>query len=109
MPFDPRDPYDAAALYDMWLNCSRCPTTFDFEPGGDINLDYYHRIGQQARQDKWAVLPARSKGDELVFNVLCPACARRLGVAGCDGRMELAAPVIDEICQAMREASGEAA
>lgn len=71
MSFDPRDPYDAAALYDMWLNCSRCPATFDFEPGGDINLDYYHRIGQQARRDKWAVLPARSKGDELVFNVLC--------------------------------------
>ncbi|MGJ3257416.1 MAG: hypothetical protein ACFE0K_13970, partial [Alcanivorax sp.] len=99
----------APARYAMWFNCRRCPTTFAFGPGGDINLDYDHRIGQQARQDKWAVLPARSKGDELVFNVLCPACARRLGVAGCDGRMELAAPVIDQICQAMREASGEAA
>ncbi len=73
MSFDPKDPYDAAALYDMWLNCSRCPATFDFEPGGEVNLDYYHRIGQQARLDNWAVLPARNHGNELVFNVLCPA------------------------------------
>ncbi|ERP86898.1 MAG: hypothetical protein CL537_05625 [Alcanivoracaceae bacterium] len=105
MAFDPRDPYDAAALYDMWLNCSRCPTSFDYEPGGDIDLDYYHRIGQQARVENWAVLPARSQGDELMFNVLCPVCADRLGVSGCDGRMELAAPVIDQICRAMRLAS----
>lgn len=109
MSFDPGDPYDAAALYDMWLNCSRCPAIFDFEPGGDINLDYYHRIGQQARREKWAVLPTRSKGDELVFSILCPECAQRFGVADCGGRMELAAPVIDQICQAMRAASGEAA
>ena len=30
MSFDPRDPYDAAALYDMWLNCSRCPATVSY-------------------------------------------------------------------------------
>lgn len=105
MPFDPKDPYDAAALYDMWLNCSRCPVAFDFEPGGEIDLDYYHRIGQQARRDRWAVLSARAQGDELVFCVLCPDCARRYNVSGCDSRMELAAPVIDKICQAMREAA----
>ncbi|MED5388473.1 MAG: hypothetical protein VX793_06450 [Pseudomonadota bacterium] len=109
MPFDPRDPYDAAALYDMWLNCSRCPTTFDFEPGGEINLDYYHQIGQQARREKWVVLPSRINGDEVVFSILCPHCADRFGVADSEGRMEQAAPVIARICQAMREASGEAA
>ncbi|EKF74458.1 hypothetical protein A11A3_08555 [Alcanivorax hongdengensis A-11-3] len=109
MAFDPRDPYDAAALYDMWLNCSHCPATFDFEPGGAIDLDYYHRIGQQARHDGWSVLPTRETADELVFTVLCPACTERLGVDGCEGRLEMAAPAIDEICRAMRDASGQAA
>ena len=109
MSFDPKDPYDAAALYDMWVNCSRCHATFDFEPGGEVNLDYYHRIGQQARIENWAVLPARNHGEELVFNVLCPDCARRFGVDGCDGRMELAAPVVDQICPALRDASEQAA
>ncbi|MEE3319375.1 MAG: hypothetical protein VX258_01690 [Pseudomonadota bacterium] len=108
MAFDSKDPYDAAALYDMWLNCSRCPTTFDFEPGGQINLDYYHRIGQRARQEKWAVLPAPSQGGELVFTVLCPSCADRLGVQGGEGgegRLECAEPIIDQICEAMLKAS----
>ena len=105
MAFDSRDPYDAAALYDMWLNCSRCPTTFDFEPGGEINLDYYHRIGQRARKEQWAVLPAPNQGDELVFTILCPACATRLGVEGFEGRLDGAEPVIDQICEAMLKAS----
>ncbi len=104
MAFDSRDPYDAAALYDMWLNCSRCPTTFDFEPGGEVNLDYYHKIGQQARREHWAVLPARSQG-ELIFNVLCPECAARLGVSGVADRLDEAEPAIDQICEAMLQAS----
>lgn len=103
MAFDAEDPYDAAALYDMWLNCSRCPVTFDYEPGGEINLDYYHRLGQRARQSGWAILPAQHLETELVFTVLCPRCAHRLGVADCDGSVELAAPVIERICQAMEK------
>lgn len=105
MAFDSRDPYDAAALYDMWLNCSRCPATFDFEPGGNINLEYYHRIGQQARKDKWAVLPAPSQAGELVFTILCPDCAERFGVQGFEGRLDGSEPVIEQICEAMLKAS----
>ncbi|MDX1803047.1 MAG: hypothetical protein R3292_03125 [Alcanivorax sp.] len=109
MAFDPRDPYDAAALYDMWLNCSHCPRAFDFEPGGDIDLQYYHRIGQQARRDGWSVLPTRECVDELVFTVLCPDCSVRLGVSECEGRLEMAAPAIDAICRAMEAAAEQAA
>ena len=109
MPFDPQDPYDAAALYDMWLNCSHCPREFDYEPGGDIGLQYYHQIGQQARREGWSVLPTQERVGELIFTVLCPGCSERLGVSDCAGRLELAAPAIDEICRAMEAVSGCAA
>ena len=105
MPFNPQDPYDAAALYDMWLNCTHCPTTFDFEPSGQIDLDYYHQIGQRARHANWVVLPARESDGNPLFTVLCPACAKRVGVDTEDAVMPSHDGAIEQICKALKAAS----
>ena len=77
--FDLRDPHDAAALYDMWFNCSNCIETFNYEPGGAINLAYYHQIGQAAKKAGWAVDIMGSGGAaERSYQMYCPQCASKL-------------------------------
>ena len=110
MAFNPRDPYDAAALYDIWLNCHGCPETFDFEPGRPIGLDYYHDIGQKAKTEGWLVVEQEDPEDEagISYLVLCAACARKYGLADLEpGYAEQAPKVIDEICRAVRRAEAE--
>lgn len=103
MAFNPRDVYDAAALYDMWLNCSGCPSTFDFEPNRPIGLEYYHDIGQQAKRDGWVVSEQidAARPEEQTYLVLCPCCAGRLGLSPDDIPPVAVSPAIDEICHAM--------
>lgn len=110
MAFDPRDPYDAAALYDMWLNCQGCPETFDFEPNQPIGLDYYHDIGQQAKQGGWLVREQLDEDDAegLSYLVLCPCCARRHGMHAEHSLRPEAPEAIREICAAL-EAAGQVA
>ena len=108
MAFDPQDLYDAAALYDMWLNCQSCPKTFDFEPDRPIGLDYYHDIGQQAKRDGWVVaeqVDAEHPGEQA-YLVLCPHCAARYGLSAGDASRAPVSPAIEEICQAMALADG---
>lgn len=109
MAFDPQDIYDAAALYDMWLNCQGCPTTFDFEPNRPIGLDYYHDIGQQAKVDGWVVVEQvdAAHPGEQAYLVLCPCCAAKYGLSPGDGRVATVAPAIEEICAAMKAAEHE--
>ncbi|GEM_PF-412750 len=110
MSFDPRDPYDAAALYDIWLNCHGCPETFDFEPGRPIGLDYYHDIGQKAKAEGWLVVEQEDPEDEegVSYLVLCANCARRYGLSDVSpGHTEQPPQVINEICQAVRSAERE--
>lgn len=112
MPFNARDPYDAAALYDMWLNCQSCPETFDFEPGRPIGLDYYHEIGQRAKAEGWLVVEQEDPEDEegVSYLVMCPHCTARYGLDGTDKPIVERAPrVIEEICNAVRRAESEAA
>lgn len=111
MAFDPRDIYDAAALYDMWLNCQGCPKTFDFEPNRPIGLDYYHDIGQQAKRDGWVVaeqVDVQQPGEES-YMVLCAHCAARYGLTAGEARTASAPAAIEEVCQAMAEQSQFAA
>ncbi len=106
MSFDARDPYDAAALYDMWLNCQGCPETFDFEPRRPIGLDYYHEIGQRAKKERWVIheQPDEDEPDGISYMVLCPQCARRHGIRP-DYRLRSHSPrAIREICEAMDKA-----
>ena len=106
MAFDPRDIYDAAALYDMWLNCQGCPKTFDFEPNRPIGLDYYHDIGQQAKRDGWVVaeqVDERSLNEES-YRVLCPRCAAQCGLTAGEARTSKAPAAIQEVCEAMEQA-----
>jgi hypothetical protein len=109
MAFDPRDIYDAAALYDMWLNCQGCPTTFDFEPNRPIGLDYYHDIGQQAKRDGWVVAEQLDAGHpgEQAYLVLCPHCAGKYGLSAGSASATTVSPAIEEICQAMVAAERE--
>jgi len=109
MAFDARDIYDAAALYDMWLNCQGCPKTFDFEPNRPIGLDYYHDIGQQAKRDGWVVAEQVNAEcpDEQAYLVLCPHCAARYGLSPGDIPATAVSPAIQEICQAMTLAEKE--
>lgn len=111
MTFDARDPYDAAALYDMWLNCQGCPTTFDFEPDRPIGLDYYHDIGQQAKSAGWLVRE-QLDGDEvdgISYMVLCPHCARRHDLRAEHQLTRRVPRAIEEICEAMQAAGDQAA
>ena len=107
MAFDARDPYDAAALYDMWLNCQGCTRTFDFEPDKPIGLDYYHDIGQRAKQERWVIREQPGEEDEvdgIAWQVLCPACAARHGIRP-DHRLRARAhPAIEEIRQSLQRA-----
>lgn len=110
MAFDARDPYDAAALYDMWLNCHGCPATFDFEPGRPIGLDYYHDIGQRAKAEGWLVVEQEDPEDEegISYLVLCEDCARKYGLDGATPGLASRPPrVIDEICLALKRAEKE--
>jgi len=111
MSFDPRDPYDAAALYDMWLNCHGCPATFDYEPERSIDLDYYHEIGQRAKASGWVIVEMESV-DELegdIYRVLCPACAAKQGIsANPDLRGNVPEPV-EALCRAIEGSAIEAA
>jgi sarcosine oxidase delta subunit len=107
MKFDARDPYDAAALYDMWLNCHGCPQTFDFEPSRPIGLDYYHDIGQRAKVDGWLVVEQEDPEDVegVSYLVLCPHCSERYGLNQAAAQGNARAPrVIREICQAVQRA-----
>ncbi|PKM21748.1 MAG: hypothetical protein CVV10_07785 [Gammaproteobacteria bacterium HGW-Gammaproteobacteria-14] len=107
MAFDPRDVYDAAALYDMWLNCHSCTNTFDFEPNRPIGLDYYHDIGQRAKRDGWLVAEQQNDGADDAYMVLCPDCVSRYGL---EVRHEMnirIPPAIEEICRAMQIAEKE--
>ncbi len=109
MAFDARDIYDAAALYDIWLNCQSCPTTFDFEPNKPIGLDYYHDIGQQAKRDGWVVAeyPDVDRPHEQAYMVLCPHCSAKYGLSPGDMPTTAVSPAIEEICQAMSLAEKE--
>ncbi|MDF1780930.1 MAG: hypothetical protein P1U67_06495 [Alcanivoracaceae bacterium] len=109
MAFNPRDLYDAAALYDMWLNCQSCPKTFDFEPNRPIGLDYYHDIGQQAKRDGWVVAEQvdTENPSEQSYMVLCPHCAAHYGLSARDVQQCPVSPAIEEICQAMAQAERE--
>lgn len=111
MAFDARDPYDAAALYDMWLNCQGCPTTFDFEPDRPIGVDYYHDIGQHAKQSGWLVREQQDGDDVegISYLVLCPHCAARHGLQAEHDLRPRAPRAIEEICEAMQAASGQEA
>lgn len=111
MAFDARDPYDAAALYDMWLNCQGCPDTFDFEPARPIGLDYYHDIGQQAKAAGWLVREQQDEDevDGISYLVLCPHCAARHGLQA-EHRLAPRAPrAIEEICAALEQAGAQVA
>lgn len=111
MAFDPQDIYDAAALYDMWLNCQGCPATFDFEPDRPIGLDYYHDIGQKAKRDGWVVAEQINGAhpDEQSYLVLCPSCAARYGLTPDHARANGVPRAIEEICAAMELAARESA
>lgn len=112
MAFNARDPYDAAALYDMWLNCQNCPETFDFEPTRPIGLDYYHDIGQQAKRDGWVVVEQEDPDDVegVSYLVLCPCCASRYGLTVEHATASADAPrVIREICDALEQVGEERA
>lgn len=103
MAFDPRDVYDAAALYDMWLNCHGCVSTFDFEPNRPIGLDYYHDIGQRAKHDGWLVAEQDAvEGVSEAYMVLCPCCVSRYGLEIRHHRNMRTPPAIEEICRAMQ-------
>ena len=106
MHFNPCDPYDAAALYDMWLNCQGCPATFDFEPSRPLGLDYYHDIGQRAKAERWVVREQDDPSDPLgvSYLVLCACCADRFGVVPEAALRRAPAPAIEEICSALRDA-----
>ncbi len=106
MAFDPRDVYDAAALYDMWLNCHSCINTFDFEPNRPIGLDYYHDIGQRAKRDGWLVAE-QAAGTDDAYMVLCPHCVSRYGLEIRHERNMSIPPAIEEICRAMQVAEKE--
>jgi hypothetical protein len=108
MAFDPRDVYDAAALYDMWLNCHGCTSTFDFEPNRPIGLDYYHDIGQRAKQDGWLVAEQGGNADDA-YMVLCPHCVGRYGLEVRHARNGQIPTAIEEICQAMQLAEKDQA
>lgn len=103
MPFNPRDVYDAAALYDMWLNCHACPASFDFEPNLPIGLAYYHEIGQAARRGGWVVAEEidAARLEEQTYMVLCPDCASRFGIEARPSLTDRSPVAIEEICQAM--------
>ncbi|MBZ2190491.1 hypothetical protein K8B33_15380 [Alcanivorax sp. JB21] len=114
MAFDPRDPYDAAALYDMWLNCQACPATFDFEPERPLGLDYYHDIGQRAKTEGWVVReqPPEEGDQDVSYLVCCPQCANRLGLSPTHThhqRHGRAPGTIMDICAAVRAAESEIA
>lgn len=114
MAFDPRDPYDAAALYDMWLNCQACPATFDFEPERPLGLDYYHDIGQRAKAEGWVVQEQSPEtgDDDVSYLVCCPRCADRFALSPVSGqgRADGRAPVaIMDICAAVRAAESDIA
>lgn len=106
MPFNPRDVYDAAALYDMWLNCRSCPSSFDFEPNRPIGLAYYHEIGQAAKAAGWVVAEEidTARLEDQTYLVLCPACAARYGIEARPHLTERSPAAIEEICQSMARA-----
>lgn len=106
MAFDPKDVYDAAALYDMWLNCHNCTNTFDFEPNRAIGLDYYHDIGQRAKRDGWLVAEQELAGSDEAYMVLCPHCVKRYDIVIEHTRNERVPESIAAICQALRQAEG---
>ena len=111
MPFNPRDVYDAAALYDMWLSCNACPSSFDYEPNRPIGLPYYHEIGQAAKAGGWVVAEQidACRLEEQTYMVLCPDCAARYGIEARPGLTERAPVAIEEICAAMARADGKIA
>ena len=106
MAFDPRDIYDAAALYDMWLNCHACPASFDFEPNRPIGLDYYHDIGQKAKQEGWLVAEQidAAAPDEQAYLVMCPHCARAHGIEPDHRRRDAVPTAVKQVCQVMARA-----
>ena len=106
MPFNPRDVYDAAALYDMWLNCHACPASFDFEPNQPIGLQYYHEIGQAAKQDGWVVAEEvdAARLEEQTYMVLCPKCSAHFGIEARPSLSDRPPLAIEEICEAMARA-----
>ena len=108
MAFDPKDVYDAAALYDMWLNCHTCTNTFDFEPNRAVGLNYYHDIGQRAKRDGWLVAE-QEEGADVAYMVLCPHCVSRYGLEVRHQRNSRVPVAIAEICQAMELAEKEQA
>ena len=108
MPFNPRDVYDAAALYDMWLNCHACPASFDFEPNQPIGLQYYHEIGQAAKEGGWVVAEEidTARLEDQTYLVLCPSCAGRFGIEPRPAMSDRSPVAIEEICVAMARAEG---
>ena len=104
--FNPADPFDAAALYDMWFNCADCDKIFDFEPHLPINLDYYHELGQAARAQGWfAAQLAGTDVDNPEYEVLCPHCAARKGVSGQAMVQEPVSGAIAALCHSLSAAA----
>lgn len=99
--FNPADPFDAAALYDMWFNCADCDRIFDFEPHQPINLEYYHQLGQAARQQGWYAAPC---GDEE-YRVLCPHCAAKQGLSGQAGMAADVSEAMAALCRSLSVAA----
>lgn len=103
MSFDPTDIYDAAALYDMWLNCHGCTQTFDFEPDTAISLGYYHEIGQRARKDGWLIAEQPSgQVDGELYLVLCPHCVAKHRLEVPTEQHQVAPEQVLAICQALQ-------
>lgn len=103
--FNPADPFDAAALYDMWFNCGDCDQIFEFEPHLPINLEYYHQLGQAARQQGWYA--AQSGGDDPQnpeYRVLCPCCAGRKGLNGQSATQAEVTAAMAALCQSLAAA-----
>lgn len=103
--FDPKDPFDAAALFDMWFNCNDCDRLLNCEPDMPIGLDYYHELGQAARQQGWYVAESpASRHEEPQYQVLCPHCAARQGLkmAPLANRTSQA---IEALCRSLRDAA----
>jgi hypothetical protein len=102
--FNPADPFDAAALYDMWFNCSECDAILGYDPQQPIDLDYYHLLGQEARRRGWQVRPVHAPAGALegesIYQVYCPACAGHLGKEGLDGEHQVPDD-ISALCQSL--------
>lgn len=104
--FDPKDPFDAAALYDMWFNCSDCDRILSCEPQLPIGLEYYHELGQMARQQGWRVTKVgTTQHEDPQYQVLCPHCAARQGSMPSQERDGLVPQGILDLCRSLKDAA----